>query len=83
MLPLLRELTQRLPKGLVLNLTALTVERSTLQLEAETDSFESVEKVKQALLAFPGVGEVTVSDTRVGAVPKQVRFRVSVTLQAP
>jgi general secretion pathway protein L len=83
MLPVLRELTQRLPKGLVLNLTALTVERSTLQLEAETDSFESVEKVKQALLAFRGVREVTVSDTRVGAVPNQVRFRVSVVLQEP
>lgn len=83
MLPLLRELTQRLPKDRVLNLTALTVERGTLQLEAETDSFESVETVKHALLAFPGVREVTVSDTRVGAAPKQVRFRVSVTLQAP
>lgn len=79
---LLRKLTQQLPKGLALRLNVLTVERGTLQFEAETDSFESVEKVKQGLLAFPGVQDVTVSDTRVGAKPKQVRFRVAITLQA-
>jgi general secretion pathway protein L len=83
LLPLLRELTQRVPKGLALTLSALTVERGTIQLDAETDSFDSVEKVKRGLQAFPGVQEVTVSETRVGATPNQVRFRVSMTLQKP
>jgi len=83
LLPLLRELTQRLPKGLHLTVSALTIEPGQVQLEAETDSFEAVDKVKQRLLARPGVTEVAVSDTRVGATPNQVRFRVSIALQHP
>ncbi len=82
LLPLLGDLTQRLPKGLPLAISVLTVEQTSIQLDAETDSFESVEKIKQGLLAFPGVQEVTVSDTRVGASANQVRFRVTVTRQA-
>jgi general secretion pathway protein L len=78
---LLNDLVHRLPKGLVLKMTVLTVEHTTLQMEAETDSFDSVEKVKQGLSQFPGVQDVAVSDARVGSAPNQVRFRVTVTLR--
>lgn len=79
-LPLLRELTKRLPKGIPVRVSALTVERGELQLDAETESFEAVEKVKQSLQGFPGAREVTVSETRVGAAANQVRFRVTIVL---
>lgn len=78
--PVLADFTRRLPKSVVLKVDALTIDPAALQLEAETNSFESVEKVKQALSAFPGAQEVTVSDAVVGASPDQVVFRVKVTL---
>jgi len=55
------------------------IEVGTIQIEAETDSFESMEKIRQGLLGFPGAREVTVRDARVGATPNQVLFRITLT----
>ena len=79
MVPLLAHLVNRLPKGIGLKVHVLTIERLTIQMEAETDSFESVEKIKAGLLGFPDVTEVVVRDARVGATPNQVLFRVTLT----
>ena len=76
-LPALAELVRRLPKEVPLQVGALTVDQSALQLEAETSSFESVEKVRQALDASPVFSDVAVSDARAGTVPNQILFRIS------
>jgi general secretion pathway protein L len=81
--PTLAELIRRLPKGVSLKVVSLTVEQGTVHLEAETLSFDAVEKVKQALTAAPAFQEVTVSDARVGAAPTQVLFRVTMTVRQP
>jgi hypothetical protein len=83
MVPILAELVQRLPKGIVLKVHGLTIERLTIQLEAETDSFESVEKIKAGLLAFTGATEVAVRDARIGATSNQVLFRADVHCRPP
>ncbi|HJU06687.1 MAG TPA: pilus assembly protein PilM [Nitrospiraceae bacterium] len=83
MVPVFAELVQRLPKGVALKVHALTIERSTIQLEAETDSFESVEKIKAGLLAFTGATDVGVREARIGATSNQVLFRVTVNRKAP
>ena len=80
MLTRLTELHRRAPKDLALKIGSLTMESSAIHLEAETDSFESVEKMKEALRAFPGAQDVTVADARVGAAPHQVLFRLTVHL---
>jgi general secretion pathway protein L len=80
--PTLAELTRRLPKTIPLKVIALTVEQGTIQIEAETTSFDAVEKIKQALAGSPGFKDVAVSDARVGAQPAQVLFRVSMTVTA-
>src|SRR6185295_738159 len=49
--PALAELVRRLPKALPLKVIALTVEGGTVRLDAETVSFDAVEKVKQALIS--------------------------------
>lgn len=81
--PALAELVRRLPKAVPLKVVTLSVEQGTLHLEAETTSFDGVEKVKQALTAAPGFQDVTVSDARVGATPTQVLFRVTMTVRQP
>lgn len=82
-LPSLAELIRRLPKDIRLKIDGIAIEKGAMQLEAETDSFESAEKIKQALLASPGFRNVNMSDVHVGTSAKQVRFRVSMELARP
>lgn len=79
--PALAELVRRLPKAVPLKVVTLSVEQGTIHLEAETTSFDGVEKIKQALTATPEFQDVTVSEARVGAVPTQVLFRVTMTVR--
>ena len=48
-----------------------------VHLEGETNSFDSVEKIKQAFAANQLFQGVSVTDTRVGATPSQVVFRLT------
>ena len=82
-LPILAELIRRLPTGMTLKIDGISIEKGAMQLEAETDSFESTEKIKQALLTSPSFRNVTMSDVHVGTSAHQVRFRVSMELQRP
>lgn len=82
-LPILAQLVKQLPRGIPVKVRELTLEQSTAHLEAETTTFESVEKVKQALSAGPIFKNVTVGDSRMGASASQVVFRVTLTVQTP
>jgi|CXWL01.1.fsa_nt_gi Tfp pilus assembly PilM family ATPase len=73
----LATLVRQLPKETALRVRQLSIEPGLLQMEAETDTFEAVEKIKQALQHWPHVQEVIVGDARVGVGPHQVVFRVS------
>jgi len=52
-------------------------------LEGETNSFDSVEKIKQAFATNQLFQGISVSDTRVGAAANQVVFRLTYTVQRP
>jgi general secretion pathway protein L len=82
-LPGLTELSRRLPKDIPVKIHSLTQEEHSLHLEAEAGSFESVERIKQALLASDQLTDVSLSGTRVGASPTQVLFRISLRVTAP
>ena len=79
MLPVLSDLVRQFPKGVVVKITGLMIEAGAIQIEAETDSFESMEKIRQGLVGFPEAREVTVRDARVGSTPNQVLFRITLT----
>jgi general secretion pathway protein L len=81
-LPVFAQVVKHVPRGLRFAVRELTIENGAVHLEAETDSFEAVEKVKQAFVASPAFQEVAVSDTRVGASAKQVVFRLAFKAQA-
>ncbi len=77
----LAELVRRIPKEVPLKIAGLTIDRGAIQLDAETNSFESVEKIKGAIGASTRFSEVSVSETRVGTVPNQVLFRVTMEVE--
>ena len=79
----LAELTKQFPAGVPLTVRDLTIEGAGVHLEAETNSFDSVEKIKQAFLANPAFQGVAITDTRVGAAANQVVFRLAYTVQRP
>ncbi len=81
-LPILAQVVKQLPRGIPLKVRELTLHHNQVQLEAETTSFESVEKVKQALSAAPIFKDVMVGDSRMGVSVSQVVFRVTLTVQA-
>ncbi len=79
----LSDLAKQLPPGIPLTIRELTVEGASVHLEGETNSFDSVEKLKQAFATNQFFQGVSVTDTRVGAAANQVVFRLTYTVQRP
>ena len=79
----LSDLAKQLPAGIPLVIRELTVEGLSVHLEGETNSFDSVEKIKQAFVSNQTFQGASVTDTRVGAVANQVVFRLTYTVQRP
>jgi general secretion pathway protein L len=82
-LPALSAFVKQLPSGVPVKVRELTVDTGTILLEGETTSFDAVEKIKQAFAANHRFEDVSVSETRVGAAPNQVVFRMAVTVAQP
>ncbi|NOT96779.1 MAG: pilus assembly protein PilM [Nitrospira sp.] len=79
----LAELVKHVPPGIPLKVRDLTIDGASMHLEGETTTFDAVEKIKQAFAAVETLHDVSISDTRVGAVPNQVVFRLTYTMQRP
>lgn len=79
-LQILAEITSRIPEDVKIEVQDLVVERGRVRMEAETDSFDSVDRIKSAIEAFDRFREVTVSDAKIGAVAGKVRFRLAVSV---
>lgn len=79
-LAILAELSTRVPRDIRVDVLELVVEKNQVRLRAETDSFESVDKMKAALLEFEPFTDIQVSDARVNANQTSVGFRFTITL---
>ncbi len=79
----LSTLVKQLPTGTPVKVRELTVDGAIVLMEGETTSFDAVEKIKQTLIGSAPIQEVSVTETRVGASPNQVVFRMSVTVKQP
>ena len=82
-LPSLSAFVKQLPPGTPVKIRELTMDSGMLLIEAETISFDAVEKIKQTFAASSSFREVSVADTRVGAAPNQVVFRMTLTVNHP
>ena len=74
---------KQLPLGTTVKVRELTVDGRLVLIEGETSSFDAVEKIKQTFTSSPLFQEVSVTETRVGAAPNQVIFRMTVTVRQP
>ncbi len=79
-LDIMAELSQRVPRDVRIDVQELVVEKDTVRLRAETDSFESVDRIKAELLKFPPIRDIQVSDAKVNARQTSVGFRFTVSL---
>ncbi len=79
-LAILAELSQRVPRDVRVDILELVVEKNQVRLRAETDSFESVDKIKAELLEFEPFTDIQVSDARVSANQTSVGFRFTIAL---
>jgi general secretion pathway protein L len=82
-LPVLSAFVKQLPGGTPVKVRELTVDGGTILMEAETTSFDAVEKIKQTFASSSQFEEAVVTETRVGASPNQVVFRMTVTVRRP
>lgn len=74
---------RQLPAGTPVKVRELTVDGGVILIEGETTSFDAIEKLKQTFTSSPQFEEVSVTETRVGAAPSQVIFRMNVTVRRP
>ena len=74
---------KQMPAGISVKVRELTVDGAVVLLEGETTSFEAVEKIKQVYLSAGHFKDVAVSETRVGASPNQVVFRMTAAVTQP
>jgi len=82
-LPTLSAFVKQLPVGTPVKVRELTVDGGIILMEGETTSFEAVENIKQTFASNSQFEEASVTETRVGASPNQVVFRMTVTVKRP
>jgi|SRR5579863_112821 len=75
-LALLNEITLAIPKEIPIEVQDLLIDSGKVRIEAQTDSFESIDRIKASLAKGGLFQEVTVSDAKVGADPTKVFFRI-------
>jgi hypothetical protein len=76
-LPLLSNIATYAPPTIPFKIRELTLEGSAVRLEAETDSFEAIDRMKTALAKAPGFEDAAVSDSHLGSEPNRIVFRLT------
>lgn len=79
-LDLMREITVRIPGDVKVDVKDLVIDRGRVAITGETDSFESVDKVRAGLQGFTGFKRVGLTHAKVGAKGEKVEFKVSISM---
>jgi len=79
-LGVLLALTDAIPKESAIKISDLTIDQDKVRIEAETISFEWVNKIESALSKSPLIKAITVSDAKTTADQSKIRFLMTVTL---
>ncbi|MBI5406778.1 MAG: pilus assembly protein PilM [Nitrospirae bacterium] len=79
-LDLLNTLTEKIPKDITVNIDDLMMDKSKIKVQGNTDSFENVERIKREFETIPFFKKVEVSDAKLAADQKRVKFRIIVDL---
>jgi general secretion pathway protein L len=78
---LLKMITDAIPQGVEIYVSEFTVEGGNVQLEAQTTSFDFVDKIKNALMKVDSFDEVIVGDAKVISDSSRIGFRMQVSVR--
>ncbi len=78
---ILQEITQAIPEAVKIDVFDLVIDNGSIRIQAQTDSFESVDRIRSGLLAANQFKQVEMSDAKVAANKAHVRFRIKMRVQ--
>lgn len=79
-LDILNTLSEKVPKDMQVAVDDIMIDKSKIRVQGETDSFESVEKLKTEFESVGYFKKVDVSDAKLSADQKKVKFRIIVDM---
>jgi general secretion pathway protein L len=79
-LDLMREVTLRIPDEVPVDVRDLVISKGRVAITGETDSFESIDKIKGGLQKFTGFKQVGLSHAKVGTKGDKVEFKFSISM---
>jgi type IV pilus assembly protein PilM len=79
-LDLMREIILQIPADVTVDVKDLAIDRGRVAITGETDSFESVDKIRTGLQKFTGFKGVGLTHAKVGTKGDTVEFKFSISM---
>jgi len=79
-LAVLKEISAAIPEGVKIDVFDIAIDSGKIRIQAQTDSFESVDRIRGGLLGASHFEGIEVSDAKVMANQSQVRFRIKMAV---
>ena len=73
---LLREISQRIPKEISVDVRELIYDPDKVRIRGRTDSFETIDRIKSELAQFPPFSSIEVTDAKVSIDQQGVDFTI-------
>jgi general secretion pathway protein L len=81
-LDMIREVTERAPPGVELDIDTFSFDAEKVRVSGRTDSFESVDRILKVLKGYELFEEVSLSNAKVDVKDNKVDFRLSMSLRS-
>ena len=75
-LELLKDISQRVPKSLNVHVTRMVIDPEAVRINGKTDTFNSVDNIKNELGASAYFSAVTISSANLDRAGRQVQFEI-------
>lgn len=79
-LEVLKGVTAGIPMEVRIDVTDLVIDGNKVRIEAQTDSYDSVDRIRGGLMKVGHFQEVNVSDAKISADQSKVGFRIHLTM---
>ncbi len=79
-LELMREITLQIPEDVRVDIKDLAINEGRVAITGETDSFESVDKIKAGLQRFTEFKRIALTHAKVGVKGDKVEFKFSISM---
>jgi len=80
-LTVLKKITEAIPDKIKIDVFNIVIDGGSIRIQAQTDSFESVDRIRSGIESANYFTQVEVSDAKATANKSHVRFRIKTTVQ--